>query len=592
MGEGAVQNNAVSDRGQDRADTRATILGAARAVAERDGVENLTLGKVAAETGLQRSIVYRQFARKEDLLMSIVSEDLTALARGLGSIDWPAGGDVPETAVILSMPRPAEPAVAEPAAAAPASAKAADEAAEIVKPAEPVAVAPAEMPAPRQRLARRTDLSQSLDSKQNADEPETKAADAPRTPDAWLERRLRTFERSVSGLESRQDQVEKNARSAAVAAEEAIKAMQATIQELKDRADAAEARHKSSATEVRTALNETNLRLQTVEGVARAALAENAPAADAAEIVAPIAEVEAAPAAPESVPADTAPKSFIAGVRQNVVAASAAAAAQAEAEVAVKAKKGRNSLTRYLLSGLVVMTLFIAAAGVAFSKGVDDGRRDALAHRAPFAALLPATHVSSLDQLTARARAGDPAAELQVGLRYLNAPPKDAAAAFHWITLAAIHGQPVAQYLLGTLYAQGSGTSADPAKALQWYEAAALQGNRKAMHALAISYAEGLGTQKSPSESVRWFSRAASFGYVDSEFNLAVLYERGAGVPQSLLDAYKWYAVAGRQGDAEAKLRIEALRTQLNGDDLAAAQHAADAFRTMPLDAAANSVPS
>ncbi|HEX4302447.1 MAG TPA: TetR family transcriptional regulator [Rhizomicrobium sp.] len=581
MAEGAVQNKAANDGAQDRADTRATILGAARAVAEREGVENLTLGKVAAETGLQRSMVYRQFARKEDLLMSIVSEDLAALARNLTGIDWPTSGDTPETAVILSMPRSAEPVATD-----------------VPKTVEESAPAAVEPPAPRQRLMRRTDLAQLNEPKPSPEEPDAKAAETSRTPDAWLERRLRTFERSVSGLESRQDQVEKNARASAVTAEEAIKAMQATIQELKDRADAAEARHKASATEVRTALNETNLRLQTVEGVARAALAENAPAqapvAAVPEVAQPAVEIEALPAsaASEVVPADTAPKSFIAGVRQNVVAASAAAAAQAEAEVAVKAKKGRYSLTRYLLSGLVVMTLFIAAAGVAFSKGVDDGRRDALAHRAPFAALLPATHATSLDQLTARARAGDPAAELQIGLRYLNAPSKDAAAAFHWTTLAAIHGQPVAQYLLGTFYAQGSGTTADPAKALQWFEAAALQGNRKAMHALAISYAEGLGTQKSPSEAVRWFSRAASVGYVDSEFNLAVLYEQGAGVPQSLLDAYKWYAVAGRQGDAEAKSRIEALRTQLSGDDLAAAQHAADAFRTMPLDAAANIVPS
>jgi localization factor PodJL len=90
---------------------------------------------------------------------------------------------------------------------------------------------------------------------------------------------------------------------------------------------------------------------------------------------------------------------------------------------------------------------------------------------------------------------------------------------------------------------------------------------------------------------VRWFARAANLGYVDSQFNLAVLYERGDGVPQSLLDAFKWYAIAGAQGDAESKLRLDALRTQLSADDLAAAQHSADAFRPLPLDPAANVVP-
>ena len=126
---------------------------------------------------------------------------------------------------------------------------------------------------------------------------------------------------------------------------------------------------------------------------------------------------------------------------------------------------------------------------------------------------------------------------------------------------------------------------------MHWYEAAALQGNRKAMHDLAIAYAEGLGGVKSPAEAVRWFSRAASLGYVDSQFDLAVLYERGDGVPQSLLDAYKWYAIAGAKGDAESKSRLEALRTQLSADDLAAAQHAADMFRAAHYDQASNTFP-
>jgi localization factor PodJL len=579
-----VQNNPASENGQERSAARAALLIAARAIAERDGVENVTLSKVASEAGVPRAAVYGQFARKEDLLMSIVSDDLAALARGMQGIDWPQGGETPESAVILSLPRPAEAAPVE------APAEMIDVAKDVsaALAATPVA---AETPQPRQRLARRAELTQVLDTKPAVEDAEAKPAEGPRAPDAWLERRLRTFERGVSGLEARQEQVEKNARAAAVAAQETIKALEATVLELKERADAAEAKLKSSANETRMALNETALRLQTVEGVARAALAENSPAEapvaePIAETVAPAPEPVVAPVpAPQDAPADAAPKSFIAGVRKSVVAASAAAAeAEAKAKVAVKAQTGRKSVTRYLVGGLIVLVIFVAAAGVAFSKGVSDGRRDALMHMTRLAALAPAAaHETSLDLLTARARGGDAAAQLQVGLRYLNATPKNPAAALHWVGLAAVHGQPVAQYVLGTLDAP-----TDPARALQWYEAAALQGNRKAMHALAVAYAEGLGTAKSPSEAARWFSRAASFGYLDSQFNLAVLYERGDGVPQSLLDAFKWYAVAARQGDAESKSRVDALRTQLSGDDLAAAEHAADAFRPLPLDVAAN----
>ena len=577
-----MQNNQTSESQPAPDATRAAIVEAARAVAQRDGVENLTLGKVARQTGLRRSLVYRQFARKEDLLMSIVSDDLAALARSLQGIDWRKNGDAPESAVILSMPRAAEAPVAETVEAP----------AEMLDVAKDVSAALAtvpqpEAPAQRPRLARRADLTQVLDTKPAADDAAAMPAETPRAPDAWLERRLRVFERGMSGVESRQDLVEKNARAAAAAAQDSIKTLEATIEELKARADAVDARLKTSSTELRTALNETALRLQAVEGVARAALAENSSADAPTPAPGPVAaqaepEVAAAPPTAQTASAEPAPKSFIADVRKSVAAASAAA--QAEAKVEVKARNGRQNLTRYLLGGLVVLTIFIAAAGMAFSKGVDDGRRESLSHMARPAAR---SAMTSLDQLTARALHGDVAAQLQVGMRYLN--EKNLAEATRWVTLAAAHGQPVAQYLLGTLYTQGSPAGAS--RALQWYEAAALQGNRKAMHALAIAYAEGLGTAKSPSEAVRWFSRAAGFGYVDAEFNLAVLYERGDGVPQSLLDAYKWYAVAGRQGDAESNSRLEALRTQLNGDDLAAAQHAADAFRAMPLDVAANVAP-
>ena len=93
---------------------------------------------------------------------------------------------------------------------------------------------------------------------------------------------------------------------------------------------------------------------------------------------------------------------------------------------------------------------------------------------------------------------------------------------------AAAKGQPVAQYDLGALYADGRGVRPDPVQAFQWFGAAALRGNRRAMHFLAIAYAEGIGTTKNLPEAARWFERSATLGAVNSQFNLAVLYERGA----------------------------------------------------------------
>ncbi|HJW42039.1 MAG TPA: hypothetical protein VJ476_12530 [Rhizomicrobium sp.] len=201
--------------------------------------------------------------------------------------------------------------------------------------------------------------------------------------------------------------------------------------------------------------------------------------------------------------------------------------------------------------------------------------------------------LSPLDKLTALANAGNPKAELIVGLKYLDgdgvaASQPDAA---KWLERAAEQGMPVAQYHMGLLYDRGLGVPADAARATHWYQLAAEAGNRKAMHNLAIAYAQGKGTAKNLAEAARWFSRAASLGYVDSEFNLAVLYERGMGVPTSLLDAYKWYAIAAAGGDTESKSRADAIATQLSADDRAAAQHAAEAFHALPVDTKANVAP-
>jgi hypothetical protein len=225
--------------------------------------------------------------------------------------------------------------------------------------------------APRQRLMRRADLAQLLDAKLVED---SEPKEAPRAPDAWLERRLRVFERQMTVMETRQDQVEKNARAAAAAAEEAVKALQATVGELTARADAAEAKAKAVGNDLRTALNEAVLRLQTVESVAHAALAENhgsephAPVAAEPQIPEPVVDAPATPeseASPAALP--EAPKSYLADVRKSVAAATAAAEVTTSASEK-KAAKIRLNLTRYFLGSIVVLTIFAAGAGVAFSK--------------------------------------------------------------------------------------------------------------------------------------------------------------------------------------------------------------------------------
>jgi TPR repeat protein len=602
-----------------------SILNAARAVAERESVKGLTLAKVAAEAELARSVVVKRFARKKDLLLWVAADSVASLARGLVGINWISAGqtseDARDGAVILTLPRrdlsadgPDSPTSAAPEI--PVSAP------------TPSKSAASRKSSSRGRSKRRSANPRTaqvqvhaIDNAEAAGEKNGEVMDgdsqgAPRAPYSWLERRLRVFERAMALMEVRQERAETDSRSAVDTAEDSsrslqdklnrlsasadasIKALQKTIAELVDRVEASEARQAAATNVVRAAVNEANLRIETVEGVARAALVENAtPESEEAPVPPPLVWEQTAAAIPADVkPAadeteSNKPAPFLAAARASAIAA---ARTKIAGEATKKISIPERSPTRDIVAAVTFLAVFVAA-GVAFSRGMQDERPQSLRHVAlqPPAVMVAAAADTALDQLAQNAEAGNADAELAVALKYLNGTngSRDPAAGMRWMTRAATHGNAVAQYMLGSAYEKGGATVRDPAEAMRWYEASALQGNRKAMHNLAIAYAMGFAGVKSSSEAVRWFSRAASFGYVDSQFDLAVLYERGDGVPQSLLDAYKWYAIAGAQGDMESKSRIEALRTQLSSDDLAAAQHAADAFRALPYDTGANQLP-
>ncbi|HEY2007967.1 MAG TPA: helix-turn-helix domain-containing protein [Rhizomicrobium sp.] len=63
--------------------SRIAILEAARRVAARDGARDLSLRGVAAEAGFAPAALYGYFRNKDELLLALATEDLTALARAM-----------------------------------------------------------------------------------------------------------------------------------------------------------------------------------------------------------------------------------------------------------------------------------------------------------------------------------------------------------------------------------------------------------------------------------------------------------------------------------------------------------------------------
>lgn len=549
----------MADREKKDAQTREILLTAARGLVAED--PNFSLKTLLTKTGLSRAAFRRCFAGKEELLAALTGQEV----RGLSEI--------------LEVAQPAAQPVAEPVRRTVGSDVA-------PAPAAAPSVAPAAPPA-----------------------------------DAWLERRLRVFERALAGLEKRQEKSEQTltlqlgliGEKLAVLAQPVAAVVQsapepapllrrkplllkpdeikpaetkpgATKPEIKPEMKPAEPVAMEPVLSEPAQLAFTGLEPAPAE-TAQAPSEENDELTPAAQAF--VAEIAAVPEpVGEKEIAD-----FIAHARR--VAQNAAIAATLP-----PAPRRLQNLRWLAWSGAVLVTLMFCT-GLLLASGAFGGQAGAHPVSAqPVVAQSVSSGVThrqvahnGMARLIALADSGDAAAQTVLALNYLKGEgvAGDDEAARRWSLAAASQGQPVAEYLLGTLYLEGQ---RDEKEAARWFLAAAAQGNIKAMHNLAIAYAQGEGVEKDPAASIRWFMRAAAQGYRDSEFDLAVLYERGLGVPQSARAALKWYRIAAAQGDAPSAARAAFLQEQMDPMEIQAAVNEAGRFLPQPMGSAANTLPS
>jgi localization factor PodJL len=194
--------------------------------------------------------------------------------------------------------------------------------------------------------------------------------------------------------------------------------------------------------------------------------------------------------------------------------------------------------------------------------------------------------------LRSAAVAGNPAAEYEIGVRFIEGRgvPQSFEAAAHWLARAADHGLAPAQYRLGSLYEKGQGVKKDLTEAHRLYLTAAQQGNAKAMHNLAVLYAVGLEGAPDYKIASEWFQKAADHGVADSQYNLGILYARGVGVEQNLAESYKWFALAAQQGDKDAAKKRDEVAARLDPQALVAARLAVQTWTADPEPAKATKV--
>jgi len=381
------------------------------------------------------------------------------------------------------------------------------------------------------------------------------AGQEPPAADAWLERRLRVFERALNALEVRAEASARDQARAVAQLEERVLALAAASQAKPIPVPEQKVERKSEAARL----------LEEPEACAQAIPEEK-----------PI---------PASLALDPLPEPAVS--REEMADVLQAARSKAR-PVEEPAPPRTGARMRWMAIGaLSLVALFLCASltlGDSARATSNEFQGDGTAYRRVAA--------QGLSRTIAIADSGDARAQAALALAYLRGAGGDPSSAARWSAAAAQGGDPMGQYLLGALYGQGEGVKADPVRAFAFFSAAAARGNLKAMHNLAIAYVEGNGTRKNEAKAVEWFTRAAERGYVDSAFDMGILYERGMGVKQDLTQALKWYAIAAKAGDAHARERVEILRGQLAPTEVRLAVNAAANFTPLAPLESANRLPA
>jgi len=113
--------------------------------------------------------------------------------------------------------------------------------------------------------------------------------------------------------------------------------------------------------------------------------------------------------------------------------------------------------------------------------------------------------------------------------------------AFQEFRPLAKQGHALAQFRLGTMYAQGLGVPLDYEKAAMLYRESAERQVVGAQFLLGISYYHGKGVPQDHGEAAKWFRKAARQGLPDSQFSIGNMYAHGKGVSQDHIKAHKWF---------------------------------------------------
>ncbi len=133
----------------------------------------------------------------------------------------------------------------------------------------------------------------------------------------------------------------------------------------------------------------------------------------------------------------------------------------------------------------------------------------------------------------------------------------DHAKALPGLTTAAEAGDPLAQLYLGLAYYNGHGVEENDLVAFTWFWRAAEQGDAEGQYQLAYMYTYGFGIPEGEPDpegkAVEWFTRAAEQGHAEAQFNLGLLLLAGSGIERDEQTGLRWIETAAANGSEGAR---------------------------------------
>ncbi|KAL2347369.1 hypothetical protein Fmac_001369 [Flemingia macrophylla] len=177
------------------------------------------------------------------------------------------------------------------------------------------------------------------------------------------------------------------------------------------------------------------------------------------------------------------------------------------------------------------------------------------------------------------AELGNPSAQCNLGISYLQAEPPNTEQALKWLYKASVCGNVRAQYQLALCLHQNDGKIRGNMKeAAKWYMRAAEGGYVRAMYNISLCFSFGEGLTRNHQLARKWMKRAADRGHGKAQFEHGLaLFSDG-----DMMKAVVYLELATRAGEKGASHVKNAVLHRLSSASRDHAMHLADSWRALP----------